>query len=128
MGWLGRLKEYASYASAVAILATKQQVEKLLQRQADGEEVQLFGCMVIVSSFHDNRGLRAYYNCHQYGHGQKDCKNTTRCSWCAQEGHNSCNQGEPKSTNCRGNRPSAYKRCPEFRKQQGRMINICLHD
>jgi hypothetical protein len=30
MRWLGRLKEYASYASAVVKLATKEQVEKLL--------------------------------------------------------------------------------------------------
>lgn len=30
--WLGRPKEHTSYASAVAKLATKEQVEKLLQR------------------------------------------------------------------------------------------------
>ncbi|CAD0055227.1 unnamed protein product [Aureobasidium pullulans] len=72
MRWLGRPKEHAAYASAVAKLATKEQVERLLQRQADGEEVQLFGCMVTVSTFHDNRGPRACYNCHQFGHPQKE--------------------------------------------------------
>ncbi|CAD0057711.1 unnamed protein product [Aureobasidium pullulans] len=40
MRWLGRPKEYTSYASVVAKLATKEQVEKLLQRQADSEEDQ----------------------------------------------------------------------------------------
>jgi hypothetical protein len=128
MRWLGRPKEYASYASAVVKLATKEQVEKLLQKQADGEEVYLFGCMVKVSSFHDNVGPRACYNCHKFGHTQKECKNTTRCSWCAQEGHNSCNLGEPKCSNCGGNHPSVYKKCPEFRKQQERMINLRRHD
>lgn len=64
MRWLGRPKEHTSYASAVAKLATKEQVEKLLQKQADGEEVYLFGCMVKVSPFHDNRGPRSCYNCH----------------------------------------------------------------
>ena len=128
MRWLGRPKEYTSYASAVAKLATKEQVEKLLQRQADGEEVYLFGCMVKVSTFHDNRGPRSCYNCHQFGHTQKECKNTTRCSWCAQEGHNSCNLGEPKCSNCGGNHPATHKKCPEFRKQQERMINLRRHD
>jgi hypothetical protein len=55
MRWLVRPKEYASYVSAVAKLATKDQVGKLLQKQADGEEVHLFGCMVKVSSFHDEK-------------------------------------------------------------------------
>jgi len=80
MRWLGRPKEYASYASAVAKLATKEQVEKLLQKQAEGEEIRLFGCMVKVSPFHDNRGPRSCYNCHQFGHTQKECKNRTTCS------------------------------------------------
>jgi hypothetical protein len=128
MRWLGRPKEYTSYASVVAKLATKEQVEKLLQRQADGEEVYLFGCMVKVSTFHDNRGPRSCYNCHQFGHTQKECKNTTRCSWCAQEGHNSCKLGEPKCSNCGGNHPATHKKCPEFRKQQERMINLRRHD
>ena len=128
MRWLGRPKEHAAYASAVAKLATKEQVERLLQRQADGEEVQLFGCMVTVSTFHDNRGPRACYNCHQFGHPQKECKNTTRCSWCAQEGHNSCNVGEPKCSNCGGSHPAGYKKCPEYRKQQEREINLRRHD
>lgn len=56
MRWLGRPKEYASHASAVTKLATKEQVERLFQMQANGEEVHLFGCMVNVSSFNDNKG------------------------------------------------------------------------
>jgi hypothetical protein len=128
MRWLGRPKGYASFASAVAKLATKEQVEKLLQKQADGEEVYLFGCMVKVSSFHDNVGPRACYNCHKFGNTQKECKSTTRWSWCAQEGHNSCNIGGPKCSNCGGNHPAGYNKCPEFRKQQERMINLRRHD
>jgi hypothetical protein len=68
MRWLGRLKEYASYASVVVKLVTKEQVEKLLYKQADGEEVYLFSCIVKVLSFYDNVGLRAYYNCHKFRH------------------------------------------------------------
>jgi hypothetical protein len=128
MRWLGRPKEHTSYASAVAKLATKEQVEKLLQKQADGEEVYLFGCMVKVSPFHDNRGPRSCYNCHQFGHTQKDCKNTTRCSWCAQEGHNICKLGEPKCCNCGGNHSVGYRKCPKYRKQQEREINLRRHD
>ena len=128
MRWLGRPKEHTSYASAVAKLATKEQVEKLLQRQTDGEEVYLFGCMVKVSPFHDNRGPRSCYNCHQFGHTQKACKNTTRCSWCAQEGHNSCKLGGPKCCNCGGNHSAGYRKCPEYRKQQEREINLRRHD
>ncbi|KAG9801077.1 hypothetical protein KCU95_g27, partial [Aureobasidium melanogenum] len=45
MRWLGRPKEHAAYASALVKLATKEQVEKLLQKQALGEDVELFGCM-----------------------------------------------------------------------------------
>jgi len=128
MRWLGKPKEYAAYASALVKLATKEQVEKLLQRQANGEEVYLFGCVVKVSPFHDNRGPRACYNCHQFGHRQRDCKNTTRCSWCAQEGHNICKMGEPKCCNCGENHPAAYRKCPEYRKQQEREINLRRHD
>jgi hypothetical protein len=128
MRWLGRPKEYAAYASALVKLATKEQVEKLLQKQACGEEVQLFGCMVKVSPFYDNRGPRACYNCHRFGHTQKDCKNTTTCLWCAQEGHNNCKIGEPKCCNCGEKHPADYKKCPEYRKQQEREINLRRHD
>ena len=128
MRWLGRPKEYAAYASALVKLATKEQVEKLLQKQACGEEVQLFGCMVKVSPFYDNRGPRACYNCHRFGHTQKECKNTTTCLWCAQEGHNNCKIGEPKCCNCGEKHPADYKKCPEYRKQQEREINLRRHD
>jgi hypothetical protein len=128
MRWLGRPREHASYASALVKLATKEQVEKLLQKQALGEDVELFGCMVQVSPFYDNRGPRACYKCHRFGHTQKECRNTTTCLWCAQEGHNNCKIGEPKCCNCGEKHPADYKKCPEYRKQQEREINLRRHD
>jgi hypothetical protein len=90
--------------------------------------VQLFGCMVKVSPFYDNRGLRAYYNCHKFGHTQKEFKNTNTCLWCAQEGHNNYKIGEPKCCNCGEKHLADYKRCLEYRKQQEREINLRRHD
>jgi hypothetical protein len=128
MRWLGRPKEHTQYASALVKLATKEQVEKLLQKQARGEDVELFGCMVQVSPFHDNRGPRACFRCHRFGHTQKECRNTTTCLWCAQEGHENCKIGEPKCCNCGEKHPASYRKCPEYRRQQEREINLRRHD
>jgi hypothetical protein len=128
MRWLGRPKEHAQYASALVKLATKEQVEKLLQKQALGKDVELFGCMVQVSPFYDNRGPRACYKCHRFGHIQKECRNTITCMWCAQEGHTNCRIGEPKCCNCREKHSADSKKCPEYRKQQEREINLRRHD
>ena len=128
MRWLGRPKQHTQYASALVKLATKEQVEKLLQKQARGEDVELFGCIVQVSPFHDNRGPRAYFKCHHFRHTQKECRNTTTCLWCAQEGHENCKIGEPKCCNCGEKHPANYRKCPEYRRQQEREINLRRHD
>jgi hypothetical protein len=46
--WLGKPKEYACHASTVVKLATKEQVNKLLQEQDQGKEITMFGCTVEV--------------------------------------------------------------------------------
>ena len=128
MRWLGRPKLHATHASAVAKLATKEQVEKLLRNQRDGIEVVMFGCMLEASPFHDDRRPRACYRCQQYGHVIRECRNTLRCSRCAQEGHDRCDAEVPKCVNCQGGHPSTDKACPEYRKQQERTINLRVHD
>ena len=83
MNWLGEPKLRASHASAVAKLATKEQVERLLARQRDGTEIRLFECMVEVSVFFEKNGPWACYQCQQFGHIKRDCKNPPKCVKCA---------------------------------------------
>jgi hypothetical protein len=126
--WLGRPKAHAAYASTVAKLATKEQVSKLLQDQEEGREITMFGCTVQVSVFQEQRGPRSCHQCQRYGHIRKDCTAAPRCSWCAQEGHESCQTGPAKCTNCKGGHPSYSKVCPEYTKRQERMINLRPYD
>ena len=87
--------------------------------------MELFDCMVQVSPFYENRGPRACYGCHRL---QKEYRNATTCQCCAQEGHSNCKIGEPKCYNCGAEHSADSKRCPEYRKQQEREINLRRHD
>jgi hypothetical protein len=128
MNWLGEPKPRASHASAVAKLATKEQVERLLALQRDGTEIRLFECMVEVSVFFEKNGPRACYQCQQFGHIKRDCKNTSRCARCAQTGHERCETGTVMCANCQGDHMASDKSCPEYRKQQERSINLRFHE
>jgi hypothetical protein len=128
MNWLGEPKPRASHASVVAKLATKEQVERLLRIQRDGIEIRMFDCMVEVSVFFEKNGPRACYQCQQFGHIKRDCKNSPRCSRCAQEGHEYCDTGSTKCANCQGDHMATDKSCPEYRKQQERSINLRFHE
>jgi hypothetical protein len=128
MNWLGEPKPRASHASAVAKLATKEQVERLLARQRDGTEIRLFECMVEVSVFFEKNRPRACYQCQQFGHIKRDCKNPPRCVKCAQPGHQNCETGTVRCANCQGNHMAIDKSCPEYRKQQERSINLRFHE
>jgi hypothetical protein len=128
MRWLGRPKEHATYASAVVKLSGKDQVEKLLLNQQEGKDIFMFECTVQVSVFQDNTGPKACFRCQQYGHLKKDCRNIQRCSGCAQVGHERCESREFKCVNCNANHPSTSKKCPAYRKQQERIINLRPYD
>jgi hypothetical protein len=128
MNWLGEPKPRASHASAVAKLATKEQVERLLALQRDGTEIKLFECMVEVSVFFEKNGPRACYQCQQFGHIKRDCKNQPKCARCAQLGHENCETGTIRCANCQGNHMATDKSCPVYRKQQERSINLRFHE
>ena len=128
MNWLGEPKPWASHASAVAKLATKEQVERLLALQRDGTEISMFECMVEVSVFFEKNGPRACYQCQQFGHIKRDCKNPPTCARCAQTGHERCETGAIKCANCQGDHMAIDKSCPEYRKQQERSISLRFHE
>jgi hypothetical protein len=75
MNWIGEPKPRASHASAVAKLATKEQVERLLRIQRNGTEIRMFDCMVEASVFFEKNRPRACYQCQQFGHIKRDCAN-----------------------------------------------------
>jgi hypothetical protein len=124
MDWLGEPKPRASHTSAVAKLATKGQVERLLRTQRDGTETRLFDCMVEVSVFFEKNGPRACYQCQQFGHIKRDCKNHPKYPRCRQEGHECCDTGTTRCANCQGDHMATDKSCPEYRKQQELSINL----
>jgi hypothetical protein len=128
MNWLGEPKPSASHASAVAKLATKEQVERLLRIQRDGTEKRMFDCMVEVLVFFEKNGPRACYQCQQFGHIKRDSKNPPRCSRCAQEGHEYCDTGTTRCANCQGDHMATDKSCPEYRKQQEQSINLRFYE
>jgi len=117
MNWLGEPKPRASHAYAVVKLATQKQVERLLALQRDGREITRFECMVEVSVFFEKNGPRACYQCQQFGHIKRDCKNPPKCARCAQLGHEHCEIGTIKCANSQRNHITTDKSYPEYRKQ-----------
>lgn len=124
MKWLGRPKERSIYASAVVKLATKEQAEKLLLARAQDDDVTIRGLSVEVSPFEDRRGPVACFKCQEYGHIKRECRNTTKCAVCAKEGHEKCSSTDIKCANCNGPHPAFDRRCPKYRTQRERMINL----
>ena len=124
MKWLGRPKDRAMYASAVAKLATKEQAEKLLLARAQDEDVTIQGLSVEVSPFEDRRGPVACFKCQEYGHMKRECRNASKCAVCAKEGHERCSSTDLKCANCDGPHPAFDRRCPKYRTQRERMINL----
>ena len=124
MKWLGRPKDRAIYASGVVKLATKEQAEKLLLARAQDEDVTIRGLSVEVSPFEDRRGPVACFKCQEYGHMKRECRNATKCAICAKEGHEKCSSTDIKCANCDGPHPAFDRRCPKYRTQRERMINL----
>lgn len=124
MKWLGRPKEHEIHASVVAKLATKEHAEELLQ---EGREVFMFGSVVKVTPFQEERRIKAYLRCQQFGHFIKHCKNEKQCGKCAQRGHVRCDTRTIKCLRCGGDHHAMYRKCLEVIKEQVRIINTRFH-
>ena len=54
------------------------------------------------------------FNCYEYGHRARECKNHRRCGRCAKEGHdtNQCEEMEPHCSQCQGKHVAWDFECP----------------
>lgn len=127
MKWLGRSKEGAACGSVVAKLDSRELVEKLFRMQAKGEEIFMFGSMIKVERFYEEKRPTMCHQCQRYGHIKRDCQSAPRCVRCGEEGQNGCHTDTPRCANCEGDHPASYNGCLEYRKQMERMNNLRLH-
>lgn len=54
------------------------------------------------------------FNCYEYGHRARECKNHRRCGRCAKEGHGTsqCEETEPQCSQCEGKHVAWDFECP----------------
>ena len=62
---------------------------------------------------------RRCFNCHQFQHTAKFCKNEAVCAKCGQSGHgeNEC-QSDAVCVNCKGTHKASSKACPQWKKEK----------
>ena len=83
MRWLGRPRPSRQHALAVIKVATKKEVEKLLQ----SDSVTFSGGGLIISPFKERRTPVQCFNCRRIGYRVRNCRRLVTCEVCAQEGH-----------------------------------------
>ena len=71
-------------------------------------------CRYVANRYIPQLQVTQCYNCHQYGHRAKDCKDDAKCGKCGKTEHTTkeCDSTTRKCSQCNGNHEAWHHHCP----------------